>query len=70
MSVCMALPSDFVFEWSNIFKDMHISSSSRGRGGKTTSGYGQAWISPSLKGKWRTGKKWRKLVVKLSAVPQ
>ena len=28
----------------------------RGRGGKTTSGNGQAWISASPKGQWRTGK--------------
>ena len=28
----------------------------RGRGGKTTSGNGQAWSSPSPRGKWRTGK--------------
>ena len=27
----------------------------RGRGGKTTSGNGQAWHSPSLRGQWRTG---------------
>ena len=33
----------------------------RGRGGKTTSGNGQAWSSPS--------EKWRKLVAKLSVVP-
>ena len=26
------------------------------RGGKTTSGNGQAWSSPSLRGQWRTGK--------------
>ena len=28
----------------------------RGRGGKTTSGNGQAWHSPSPRGPWRTGK--------------
>ena len=28
----------------------------RGRGGKTTSGNGQAWNSPSSRGQWRTGK--------------
>ena len=27
----------------------------RGRGGKTTSGNGQAWSSPSPSGQWRTG---------------
>ena len=27
----------------------------RGSGGKTTSGYGQAWSSPSPRGQWRTG---------------
>ena len=27
-----------------------------GRGGKTTSGNGQAWSSPSPRGQWRTGK--------------
>ena len=27
----------------------------RGRGGKTTSGNGQAWCSPSPRGQWRTG---------------
>ena len=42
----------------------------RGRGGKTTSGNGQAWNSPSPRGQWRTWKKWRKLVVKSSVVPQ
>ena len=42
----------------------------RGRGGKTTSGNGQAWSLPSPTGQWRTGKKRRKLVVKLPVVPQ
>ena len=28
----------------------------RGRGGKTTSGNGQAWSLPSSRGQWRTGK--------------
>ena len=42
----------------------------RGRGGKTTLGNGQAWSSASPRGQWRTGKKWRKLVAKLSVVPQ
>ena len=28
----------------------------RGRGGKTTSGNGQAWSSPSSRGRWRTWK--------------
>ena len=28
----------------------------RGRGGKATSGNGQAWSSPSPRGQWRTGK--------------
>ena len=42
----------------------------RGRGGKTTSGNGQAWSSPSPRGQWRTGKIWRKLVAKSSVVPQ
>ena len=42
----------------------------RGRGGKTTSGNEQAWSSPSPRGRWRTGKKWRKLVAKSSVVPQ
>ena len=28
----------------------------RGRGGKTTSGNGQAWSSASPRGRWRTGK--------------
>ena len=28
----------------------------KGRGGKTTSGNGQAWSSPSPRGRWRTGK--------------
>ena len=28
----------------------------RGRGGKTTSGNGQAWSSASPRGQWRTGK--------------
>ena len=41
----------------------------RGRGGKTTSGNGQAWSLPSLRGQWRT-EKWRKLVVKSSVVPK
>ena len=43
----------------------------RGRGGKTTSGNGQAWSSPV---KWQRAVenrgKWRKLVAKLSVVPQ
>ena len=41
----------------------------KGRGGKTTSGNGQAWSSASFRGQW-TGKKWRKLVAKSSVVPQ
>ena len=28
----------------------------KGRGGKTTSGNGQAWSSASPRGQWRTGK--------------
>ena len=28
----------------------------RGRGGKTTSGNGQAWSSPNSRGQWKTGK--------------
>ena len=28
----------------------------RGKGGKTTSGDGQAWNSAGLRGQWRTGK--------------
>ena len=39
------------------------------RGGKTTSGNGQAWSLPSPRGQWRT-EKWRKLVMKSSLVPQ
>ena len=43
----------------------------RERGGTTTPGTGQAWSSPSSRGQWRTGKKkWKKLVVKSSVVPQ
>ena len=42
----------------------------KGRGGKTTSGNGQAWSSASPRGQWRTGKNWRKLVAKSSVVPQ
>ena len=42
----------------------------RGRGRKTTLGNGQAWTSQSPRGQWRTEKKWRKLVAKLSVVPQ
>ena len=30
----------------------------------------QAWSSPSPRGQWRTGKKWRKLFAKSSVVPQ
>ena len=41
----------------------------RGRGGKTTSGNGQAWSSPSPRGQWKTDK-WRKLVAKSSVVSQ
>ena len=43
----------------------------RRRGGKATSGNGQAWSSTSPRGRWRTEeKKWRKLVAKSSVVPQ
>ena len=48
----------------------------RGRGGKTTSGNGQAWSSPSPKGQWSTGNNGRKkrknknLVAKSFVVPQ
>ena len=31
----------------------------RGRGGKTTSGNGQAWSSAGPRRQWRTGKNWR-----------
>ena len=41
----------------------------RGRGGKTSRN-GQAWSSPHPRGQRRTAKKWRKLVVKSSVVPQ
>ena len=40
------------------------------RGGKTTSRNGQAWSSPSPRRRWRTEKKWRRLIVKSSVVPQ
>ena len=42
----------------------------RTRGGKTTSGYRQAWSLLCPRGQWRKEKKWRKLVVKSSVVPQ
>ena len=45
----------------------------RGRGRKTAPGNEQAWSSPSPRGQWKTGKKWRNLVVKSSVssvVPQ
>ena len=42
----------------------------RGRGEKTTSGNGQAWSLAGPRKQWRTGKKWRKLVVKSSVMPQ
>ena len=42
----------------------------RGRGGKTTSGNGQAWSSASPRGQWRTGENGKKLVAKSSVVPQ
>ena len=42
----------------------------KGRGGKTTSGNGQAWSSASARGQWRTGKNGKKLVVKSSVVPK
>ena len=38
--------------------------------GRQPSWNGQAWSSPSSRGQWRTEKKWRKLVVKSSVVPQ
>ena len=41
----------------------------RGRGGKTTSGNGQAWSSPSPR-TVKNREKWRKLVLKSSVVPQ
>ena len=37
----------------------------KGRGGKTTSGNGQAWSSPSPRGQWRTGKKMEKTGCKI-----
>ena len=44
----------------------------RRRGGKTPSAHlnGQAWSLPSPREQWKTEKKWRKLVVKSSVVPQ
>ena len=46
----------------------------RRRGGKATSGNGQAWSSPSPWGQWRTGKngekKKKKMVAKSSVVPK
>ena len=52
--------------------DVHYQSPSSDhseRGGKITSENGQASTSPSPRGQWRTGKKWRKLVMKLYVVP-
>ena len=40
------------------------------KNGKTTSRTGQAWSLPSSRRQCRTGKKWRKLIVKSSVVPQ
>ena len=42
----------------------------RGRGGKTTSGNGQAWSSASPRGQWRTGKNGKHLVAQSPMVPQ
>ena len=43
----------------------------RGRGGKTTSGNGLAWSSPSPRGQWRTGNNWGNwLRNQRNAVPQ
>ena len=42
----------------------------RRRGGKTTSGKGQAWSSPRPRGQWRTEETRRKLVVKSYMVPR
>ena len=42
----------------------------RGKGGKTSLGNGQGWSSASPRGQWRTGKNGKKLVAKLSVVPQ
>ena len=42
----------------------------RGRGGKTTSGNGQAWSLPSPRGQWRPGKNGGNWLVKSSVVPQ
>ena len=48
-----------------------FSKTERRRGGKTTSGNGQTWSSPSPRGQRRTEEnKWRKLVVKSSVVPK
>ena len=40
------------------------------RGGKTTSGNGQAWSSAGPRGQCRTGKNERKLLAKSSVLPQ
>ena len=40
----------------------------RGRGGRTTSGNGQAWSLAGPRGQWRTGKNGKKLVAELSVV--
>ena len=40
----------------------------RGRGGKTTSGNGQAWSTACPRGQWRTGKKWKKTGCKIICV--
>ena len=44
-------PSPFHYAWKG-----EEDKADRGRGGKTTSGNGQAWSSPSPWGQWRTGK--------------
>ena len=49
---------------------LRVRQADRRRGGKTTSGNGQAQSSPSLREQWRTGDKWRKLVAKSSVVLQ
>ena len=50
----------------------NIDKANRKRGGKTTSGNGQAWSWPSPRGQWRTEKNEgnRKLIVKSTVVPQ
>ena len=57
LTVMVTMPSRLNLNFRKISSNVTcLDKADRGRGGKKTSGNGQAWSSPSPRGQWRTGK--------------